>query len=272
MRKSSVRFIVLLIILLPAGFLQAAETLVLYDNFNAALINPDKWIGGEFGAGREALRVIQNSQLRMMARGYGNTSSDYGVWNWSDRLNFMEPTNITIIKATVSLAGFQAIGCNSNPNYSSGAAAYITGYFFNTGTPIPGNATNDIRARIGIQAYTNTSVPPQNLQATAYVSKCTNSDCTTTIRISSKDLGTVSLSQKVTLYIKWDKLNHRFIFQRDAQPKVYAPYDVVKYPDTSPPGINAKRLEVRGDAANCTELPRAVGFTDAFFDNVYINQ
>jgi hypothetical protein len=265
MRENSVRFIVLLIVLLSTGFVQAAETLVLYDNFNATLINPDKWIGGEFGKAREVLRAIQNSQLRLL-------NSNYGIWNCSTRLDLMEPSNITTIRATVSVNKFQAIGCGLNPNYYSGAAAYITGYFFNTGTPRPGDATNDIRARIGIQAYTNTSDQPQDLQVIAYITKCTNSDCTATTTITRKNLGTASPAQRVALYIKWDKLNHRFIFQRDSQPKVYAPYDVVKYPDKSLPGIIVRRLEVRGDAANCTESPRPVGFTDAFFDNVYINQ
>ena len=271
MKKIVVRFFVAMMLLIPISFVQAAEPLVLYDNFNSALINPDKWFGSEFSGGREVFRTVQNGQLRLLDRVYGNNGSNSGYWHGNIRLSFMNPSTITTIKTTVSASKFECVGCNANPGSSSWAAAYIQGFYFNTGNSTPGNNTNDVRARIGIEASTNNSTQPQVLDVIANIQKCLNSDCSTTETIATKNLGTASLAQKVILYIKWDKLNHRFILRRDSQPLVYARYDAVKYPEKSSPGNNVKRLVAAGSAANCTGSPRPVGFMDAFFDNVYIN-
>jgi hypothetical protein len=58
----------------------ALESLVLYDDFNAAHIDPNRWWSGGIyaGLGTEALRQIQDNRLRLVYRGYGSTDSDSG--------------------------------------------------------------------------------------------------------------------------------------------------------------------------------------------------
>jgi hypothetical protein len=275
MKRIAFWVIALFLMLFATAPAQAAEVLVLYDDFETVKIEPDKWFGSESSLGaRETIRGVANGQLRIMERLYGYTGTNSGGVPGTQRLYFMYPDTIKTIKATVKVAKFETIGCDANSSYYSYAAAYLQGYFFNTAStaPPPGNSTNDVMARIGIRARTNTHVQPEELQVVGIVSHCTDSQCNSATTIDLKDLGPIAVGQKVTLYMKWEKSNHRFVFRRDTAAKVYSAYDVKLYPDKSPPGYNGKRLRVEAGAANCSDSPRPVASMDAYFDNVYINQ
>lgn len=71
------------------------------------------------------------------------------------------------------------------------------------------------------------------------------------------------------LRVQWDRDNHRFIFQRDDDPEVVAPYTLS---DTAPPGQQIKFVTVIPDVVNCTATPRPVAFMDASFDDVMVNE
>ena len=70
------------------------------------------------------------------------------------------------------------------------------------------------------------------------------------------------------LRVQWDRENHRFIFQRDDDPEVVAPYTVS---DTAPAGARVKRW-TSISVANCTATPRPVAFIEALFDDVMVNE
>jgi hypothetical protein len=206
----------------------------------------------------------------MMDRVYGVKNTDSGYESGYLNLNFTKPNPIHTIKATVSSESFQCVGCNANPSSYSWVSAYIQGYFFNTDdSSIPGDQTNDVRARLGIDASTNTSDQPSELRVVAKVQKCNNSDCTDITTMFTQDLGALALGQQAKLYLKWDKPNYRFLFRRDFEPWVSYAYD--SNLQKSVPGINIKRLTVAGNAANCKAAPRTVAMMNAFFDNIYIN-
>jgi len=71
-----------------------------------------------------------------------------------------------------------------------------------------------------------------------------------------------------TLRLQWDQDNHRFIFQRDDDPEVFAPYTLA---DTAPPWGRRKGLRIVYGAANCTTI-RSEAFMEAFFGDVFVNE
>ena len=75
--------------------------------------------------------------------------------------------------------------------------------------------------------------------------------------------------EMVRLRVQWDRDNHRFIFQRDDDPEVLAPYTVS---DSAPPGIQVKLLDALHFVPNCTATPRPVAFIEALFDDVMVNE
>ena len=70
------------------------------------------------------------------------------------------------------------------------------------------------------------------------------------------------------LRVQWDRDNHRFIFQRDDNAEVFAPYTVS---DSAPPGIQVKLLDALHLVPNCTATPRPMAFIEALFDDVMVN-
>jgi len=71
------------------------------------------------------------------------------------------------------------------------------------------------------------------------------------------------------LRVQWNRDNHRFIFQRDATPEVFAPYAVS---DTAPPGSAVKLLDARHLVPHWIATPRPMAFIDPWFDDVMGNK
>ena len=69
--------------------------------------------------------------------------------------------------------------------------------------------------------------------------------------------------------MQWDHDNHRFIFQRDEDLEVFAPYTLS---DTAPPGRPRQGLRIGYEAANCLATLRPVAFIEAVFDDVLVNE
>jgi len=246
----------------------------LYDNFSALVINPDKWSGGEYavpgGIMTEAIRVIQQGALRLASRRYGGTDSDNGADFSGLRLDFADPRSVTAIRAQVQVMSFQARGCASNSSASTYTGMDFGGFFFNSGTPTPGDATDDVLAVINVFRTSDSKDPPKVLQIVGNVLHCTSQDCTSTTPLggSPVSLGTVNLGVPVRLFIAWDKANHQFLFQRANDVMVAVPYSVS---DSADPGINQKRFQSFGFVANCTTTPRPQGLMDILVRQVEIN-
>jgi hypothetical protein len=258
----------MLLMVLSGVPVYALESLVLYDDFNAAHIDPNRWSWASRwgGASTEAIRKIQDHQLRLGYRSYGKTDSDREtLWN-PHALRFSNPATITAIQATVQVTNAMVTGCRGNPN-STRSWASFGGFFFNTATPTPGSRVNDVVAFIRLLRASDSTDPPDVLQVQSLVVHCAEKDsCDTTLHF--RDLGLVKLGEMTRLRVQWDQENHRFIFQRDGDPEVVAPYTVSDIASASDPH---KMLEINQSVASCTATPRPLAFMDASFDDVMVN-
>jgi hypothetical protein len=278
MKVILIGYVMLLVVLIGCAAAQerpgnAVERLVPYDDFNATQIDPDKWFGIEFGpkprgASTEAIRQIQDNRLRLVYRAYGRTDSDRGRSRNEFLLMFHNSAAVTAIKATVQVTDAAATSCPGNPEATI-SWAMLGGRFFGTAPSTPGSAANDVVATIRLVRRSDSTDPPDVLRVRSGVSHCANAVCTAGSTIHFQDLGPVKLGEMVRLRVQWDRDNHRFIFQRDDDPEILAPYTVS---DSAPPGIQVKMLDAVHHVPNCTATPRPVAFIEALFDDVMVNE
>lgn len=253
--------------------ISAVPTVSVYDDFTNPLIDPDKWIGSEFTGGEgniaEAARLIQSGALRLFSRIYGGTDSDAGSSFGAFRLAFPDPNSIHAIRARVQVMGFESVGC-AGTSASTDVRAVIGGFFFNTGTATPGDATGDVHAQISIDRASNSTDKHTVLQISGEVVQCTNSSCLTATQLGTSpvNLGKVGVGVPVRLFIAWDQANHQFLFQSGTNAMVPLAYGVS---DSSPPAIAFKRLDSNAFVANCTTTPRPHAVMDVRFDHVEVD-
>lgn len=265
---------VLLVVLIGVPGYAAEERLIPYDDFNATQIDPDRWFGMGGGteepisAITEAIRQIQDNRLRLLYRSHGRTDSDSGMSRNEFFLMFSNSAAVTAIKATVQVTDAAAASCPGNPEATI-AAAILGGVFFSTAPSTPGSAVNNVAAFIGLSRESDSTDPPDILRVKSGVIHCANANCMASSMLYSQDLGPVKLGEMVRLRVQWDRDNHRFIFQRDDNPEVLAPYTVS---DSAAPGIQIKYLNAIHLVPNCTATPRPAAFIEAFFDDVMVNE
>lgn len=261
----------LLVVLIGApGY--TAERLAPYDDFNATHIAPDKWFGGEYSpafpsTSAEAIRQIQDHRLRLVYRSYGPTDADSGRLRSELALMFRDPAAITAIQATVQVTDLANTGCPGNPEHTEAWAMLVGRFFGHASTPE--GEVQDMVALVGIMGKSGTAGQPDIVQARGVVFQCANRPCTTGTELYRKDLGPVTRGERVRLRLQWDRDTHRFIFQRDDAPEVFAPYAVS---DTAPPGIAVKSLDAMLLVPTCTATPRPMAFIEAWFDDVMVNE
>jgi hypothetical protein len=258
------------LVVLAGTLAHAVEPLVLYDDFNAAQIDAGKWVREEEGAGTEPTVQLQDNRLRLVNRIYGKTDSGHGKDEGNLFLAFSNSAAVTAIKATVQVNDVRAYGCPSNP-LPTEADTFLGGSFFNTATPTPGSDVHDVWAAIGLVRNSDMRLPPDILIAVSLVGHCTtatNEMCKDSTWLHSRGLGLVKRGEKVTLRVQWDHDNHRFIFQRDADLEVFAPYTLS---DTAPPGRPRKGVRIGYGAANCTTI-RSEVFMETLFGDVLVNE
>ena len=267
MKRIILQSSVVLLLFLRGVPVHALEPLVLYDNFKGKVIDPDKWVRGEFpGAGTDAAQEIKGNRLHMEYRAYGGTDSDTGLLTSALFLATTTPAAITAMATTVRVHKLEATGCPTNPDFTRQRVG-IQGAFFNTGTPTPGSAVNDVRALIALRHHSTD--PPDELTAVSLVLQCTDALCLTFSVIDSNTLGVVRRQEEVRLQVQWDPDNDQFLFQLDDEPIVVSSY--APRSDAAEPGRPFKILEATHLVANCTTQPRPVGFWDVFFDDVFVN-
>jgi hypothetical protein len=252
------------------------EPLKLYDNFEQALINPDKWRGDQFQTGgyyQELVRKItpEEHHLRILNRSFGQTFFNGGNTLNLFRLAFTRPDTITAIRSRVQVRNVESKGCptylNSTPTL---ATAQIFGFFFNTTGTVPGNGTSDVIAGVSPQRRSDSTDPPDVLEIFYFVALCADPNCVVSPYLGSGVLGTVKTGEWVRLLVQWDKDQDRFIFQRDSEPPRFVSYQ--GYSDAAAPGIQLKTLGADNFVASCINTPRPVGMVDALFDNVFVNR
>jgi hypothetical protein len=265
-------WVMLLIVLIGMpGY--AAERLVPYDDFNATSINPDRWLGGQSSStfphwGTEAIRQIQDHQLRLMYRSYGAPTAATGTIRSELTLMVRHSVAVTAMQAAVTVTDAVATGCPGSGEHTVTRAA-LGGRFFSGAASTPEGEVRDMVAFIGITRVSGATDPPDVFQAQAVVFYCANRPCTAGLTLHSRDLGPVTRGATARLRVEWDRLQRQFIFQHDDHPEVFAkcavPSEVVA------PGSPAKVLNVMQFVPDCTATPLPMAFMDARFDDVMVN-
>lgn len=267
----------------------ALEFLAPYDDFNAELIDPDKWRGGrldsarilkvsmgiQFGTGRGKKGGRPDGRLQMVNLAYGNTDSDTGSLRNVSRLQFVDPASVTAIEAIVQVNEFEVTDCVGNAT-ASRTSARLLGDFFNIGgndpvtgnpTPIADNATNDVFASIRIRRRSDSIGMPNVLEVAANVFLCADRRCRQGATLAFDTLGTVKKGDEVRLRIQHDPDNDQFIFQLD-EAEVFLGYTES---DALPPGRPTQGLSIHNFVANCTTEPRPAAFMEVLYDDVSVN-
>ena len=149
------------------------------------------------------------------------------------------------------------VACSSNPGVGVTAAEF-RGTFFNLDAS-PTSSDHDVIGEISIERSVQENAPT----VVGFVQQGNG------IVLGYKVLGTVALKNTNTLFLQWDKPNHRFIFQLNNGAQVFEPYSVS---DTSPPFYAFKNIDMARVVPHCMSTPRPYALVDADFDDVYVNQ
>jgi hypothetical protein len=284
MKPRILQLLVFVLLVGTWGFAEALEPLKLYDNFEQAPINSDKWFGSQFEApprfGGSFLELVRKTtpeehHLRILSRSFGDTRFTGGTSLSLFRLGFTHPDTITAIRSRVQVRNVESTGCPASLNpIPTVATAQIFGFFFNTIATVPGNGTNDVIAGVQLQRRSDSTDPPDILEISYSVNLCLDPDCVGISPLGGGVLGTVKTGEWVRLLLQWDRLKHRFIFQRDRETPGVVRYQEggLSFSDAAAPGIQLKTLGADHFIPTCATDLRPVGMVDALFDNVFVNQ
>ena len=250
----------------------AQETLVLYDDFTATTLDPDRWLGLDSGVTQEQVRQIKSNVLILASRVYSDPAG-FGRTGVSG-VRFTNPTQVTAIAADLRVMDVESVSCAVLPAFTR-ASVTVSGSFFYGGgiTPRDGRK-NDVRAGITIRRDSNAVDPEGALQATATVSQCTNSDCSSAITLPGKFINfeSVPLKKRVPIRVEWDAEGDRFVFQigdSGLEFISYADSPTVSLPE-QPAGLDEKAIQVRNTVPGCAGA-RSIAHLDVQVGNVFVN-
>jgi hypothetical protein len=221
-----------------------SSPLHLYDNFDAAFLNPAKWsTNWQCGtAVLDCVRDIEDDALRLKVRGYGATNSSDGTQFGNSEL-FLTKTNATDIAAQVVVHRSYTDNCSTN-NGVGHTQFLLWGAFFNGGG---GTSNDDVQAFLQLDRGSDpTNTPPGQVLVGGFLEYQNQ---------FFGDVGVewVNVGEKFTIELVWDKPNHRFIIRstRPSQGTVtesYMPYTVS---DVTPAVGAFKGISARAFPANC---------------------
>lgn len=241
----------------------AAQSTRLYDDFNHRFLDPGRWSTMNAcwtanGQEQECAREIQNGQLHLAHRNYGNRDADTGFQFGSANVVFAHPSWIKSITTEITVVQTAESPCTANPEF--GAAAQIDATFFNTGSR---NPSDDVAGHLAFGH--NSTTPAGQTFVFAQISQGNN-------YFGYTSLGNVPIGTPVTATLTWDQPNHQFVvswtnLMTNVTTAATMPYS---FADTTPATNPSKDLSVNTFPANCTVKPAWV-FVEATFDNVYIN-
>lgn len=255
----------LMLMVLPSGAWaqQSSQnsTLALYDNFDRQLIDPLKWFS-QWQCGSpsvmECERAIYSGHLRLRVRDYGVSSDNQGTQYGVSAL-YLSSAAATDISVDAKVQYTTARECAANPNGAHGQAL-LFGNFFNGGG---GTAADDVTAFLQLDRYPTYPVGEVNVGGfLAYQGQF----------FDNVDLGLIHIGEIVTMELKWDKPNHRFVvrlFRPSTGTTIeqYMPYTIS---DSAAAVFPYKALSANAFSPNCTN---GVTFADmsVMFDNVRTN-
>ena len=250
--------------------------LTLYDNFNNALIDPNKWTGSAFDTLETLKRIVfpvaGDGALQLEARGYGLRTSaavDEGR-DANNRLRFRrpDPSLIRTMRATIKVNEATAVGCPTAGSEITQARIRLLGYFFNAGNGELGRAADDVRGTLEIRRLSNNAVANQ-LDVRALVIRCTNTECDRAETLFNQTLGTILVGQATTVLMQWEPASNRLLFQLNDHPLAEFVYTLA---DTVPPMnfFDKKHIELNHFIASCVAAQTSA-FMSATVDDVYLN-
>ena len=147
------------LLLWPASVLAQLQVqgLVLYDDFQENVIDPNKWAGaqGYDPDLRESVRRIESGSeqglraLHLLHRAYSATNDDNGTDGGGFGLSFINPTSITTISFGLTVDNIISTGCATNPSALDVTDAEFRGSFFNINSS-PTDSSGDVQANISI--------------------------------------------------------------------------------------------------------------------------
>jgi hypothetical protein len=214
----------------------------------------------------ESKRAVVTGQLALESKAYSDQYGNTGVASARNSVILVKSAAVTDLRATFTMASATVLGCTANTSPAR-ATGRLFGFFFNAGYPTPGSEYNDVYAGIQVYRLSNSADAAGVLRVSAYIGVCTDDSCIGSTTVSSVDLGTTTLNTPIALQVSWDKANHRFTYQRDAQTAVTLPYSLS---DSMPAQYAAKRIEVSNQMPSCSAA-HAYAYSRATVDNVMTN-
>ena len=250
---------------------------VLYDNFNAASTNPDRWsanfaTGGHSNPTLDISNLVKGGKLFLGLTQYGLTTTNSGTSGGSARLQVVNhPETIIGLQAGAKVTQATVDTCLLNTSTGIRARAQVVGGFFNDGSGGGSNRTGDIIA--GIQQIQDTIL---GNVFQAFIVRCANATCSSTATITGGAgafITTWQLGEAHTMNVLWNKPNKQFDFKvvrgtSGAQEDITLTYTES---DSTLPGDNFKQLTVNNSAANCTGS-RPLSIFGVLYDNVMLQR
>jgi len=274
-RKICIHLTLSLVLVTLALSATAAAQLVPYDDFSSTRIDPAKWIGVPASVTVEGDVDRREVSVGLLGQGasrglhisqtmYSSTGTNTGAGGSGFGLGFAHASKLTAVSFSLTVKDAQPLGCDDN-----GAAAFVvaglSATFFNP-NPSPDGSTGDIT--VGLSAIRFSTDSGNNVDISGGIAQCNDRKCINQTNLSFADLGPVPIGSTNTLAVTWDKPNHQFIFQLNANTPVASGYTLS---DAYPPGVDLKSLFVFGAVPHCTATPRPYASMDTLFDNVFVN-
>jgi hypothetical protein len=257
MKKQYALLAILILGTLPC----AAQTLTLYDNFDHRYINPALWntVCGTSELSQECVIELQDEHLRLARRVTGDPGSNTGLQYGQATAFFFNPMPIKGITTDMVVRRIDEQPCAANPSF--GSHGDIIARFFNAGN---GTESDDVGAFLSIGRAAS---DPKG-QLTVIASYFHNGDYSHNLW-----LGTVPVGTPVTVTVRWDQANHRFLYSWTDKTTNVMTSGVWPYPfsDTTPAADPEKHLDVELFPSNCTAV-QTWQYAETLFSNVYIEQ
>jgi hypothetical protein len=243
--------------------------MVPYEDWTADRIDPTRWRVFSLGAGTavyEVVRQITNGQLHHALRTYGGTRDDLGITTGINAIGFLQG-GFTAVQWDTTVHGYILQGCPTPGSQPSALQVDLRMQLFNDGSPLGQNdLTGNVESRVRLQRQSNSSDPPEIVQAIGLVTRCSVPDCSTRDVVGEVSLGPVQAGQPNNFRMFWDTFRSSVEFQRNAEPPVHIPYTL---PVVSP--LRGGRVwQVQAIAANCTVSPRPFTEVSATIDNIFV--
>ncbi len=249
----------------------------LYDDFSTKRLDPTKWFGQQSSTdgpgGIETVRRVNHryGRLVMRHRIEGGNEGDGDRQISRNRLNLVD-NEVNGMQFDAVVKHLQLGGCEVEGSSASAGKLRGTMFLFNDGSRVDSSdATGDIGAVIEVYRTTEFTRPRDQYQIPGFLFRCTDSKCSTNSSefIKGESLVTVKRKQRVTLGMQWLPETDRVTFWRDNKTHQILEYNL---DDTRQSIIPTRRLEIRVEAADCTQTKRPFAEMKAYFDNVFVHR